>query len=86
MVEIIITILAVFYASVALVETDGPYGVLYKFRNLKHVDRLGLSSCIVCVAFWVALIASLILYRDHWLLYALGISGAVVALERVTNS
>lgn len=75
-------ILATYVITLVLVDSEGAWGLLYKFRNLAKVDNFGLLNCFVCTSFWVALIA--VLLTAHYELFFIAWAGAVI-IEKVAR-
>lgn len=53
MIEIIISALCIYAVSTLVVNYDGPFGILERLRELKPLQ--GVTSCVVCMSFWVSL-------------------------------
>lgn len=89
---IIISILAVYRATAALVREDGPFNLFLRLRGALDPDQqtwLGKGvNCVFCVSFWLALVAALGISvlgeADPWAwpLTWLGIAGGVALLFR----
>lgn len=60
--ELVTQSLAVWYLAYALTRTHGIFGVFAKLRQLDARIGLNLLSCIVCTAFWCAVVM-LLLWR-----------------------
>lgn len=75
--------LATLYAAYAITKTHGPYGIFTALRVRAPLG--GLTACIVCCAFWCALVFWLLLQTDArpvvWVFAAAG--GAVVVAHYV---
>lgn len=52
--ELVIYAAACWYIAYAVTQTHGPFGVFEWLR--KHIPLGGLTACIICLAFWVALV------------------------------
>lgn len=52
--DLLVLALATLYLSFALTKSDGPFKVFEKFRA--RLPLGGLTSCIVCAAFWIGLL------------------------------
>jgi hypothetical protein len=48
-------ILGTYAITLALRESDGPFGLLYRLRKVKAVNSFGVLNCHLCTAFWVSL-------------------------------
>ena len=79
MIELLITILAVYGTSKLLVEYDGFMDVFYLIRSIKWLKML---TCIVCTSVWVAVAFSLVFWLGLavWLI-PLAIVGIIILIE-----
>lgn len=57
--EALAIILGTYAITLALTESDGAFGVMYKIRNNKAIKNFGLFECHLCTSFWVAVFLSL---------------------------
>lgn len=58
--------LATWYAAEAITHQSGPFGVFVWVRE--HLPLGGLTSCIICASFWVALVLAVV----HWCIAPVG--------------
>lgn len=79
---IVALILSSYAITLALVESSGPWGVIYRLRHNKHVEAFGLLDCTLCTSFWVSIALVLAFRPEYGLLGGLGVWGAVVVLGR----
>lgn len=75
-------ILATYVISLVLTESEGPWGLLYKFRSLPTIDNFGLLNCYICTSFWVAAIVTM--SAAHTELFFISWGGAVI-IEKVAR-
>jgi len=93
MLDIFVQIFALARLLHLLIEENGPYGMLEKFRRWAGVDELGsyttelggLLSCHLCFGIWLAPVV-VFLYNFHtvtyWFVWCLAVAqGAAVAYE-----
>jgi len=93
--DVFVQSLALARALHLLIEEDGPYGVLKKFRELIGINELGaysnelggLFSCHLCLGIWMAPLIVLIYHYFPMMVWCLAVAqgaGLVYALmERV---
>lgn len=81
--EVISLILATYVISSSVVDSDGPWGIFYKFRETRAVNEFGILECLGCTALYVS--GGLVLAFNHELgiLGWLGVWGASSVLDRV---
>jgi hypothetical protein len=88
MLDCIITICAIFGLAFLIKESDGPWGLMAKFRNWimtnKHVGVFfyKLLDCYFCLGFHCGWVAYL-LHEDHWTIQFFilwGLAGGVISL------
>lgn len=88
MATFVIAVLIVYALSWCLVYSDGAWGLLERFKNIKWVDSFGVLNCVPCTSFWISLM-TFPLFLDAGMIVAfiisLGVWGAVVVLEQVLN-
>jgi len=72
--EALVLIFGTYAITLALTESQGPWGLFYKLRKNKHVDSFGLLNCHICTALWVAMALGLILGHVELVLLAWGVS------------
>lgn len=72
--EAIAIVIGTWVITTVLTSSDGPYGSLYKLREIKAVKDFGLLECHMCTAFWVALVLSLCFGQPIMILIAWGVS------------
>lgn len=84
----IVAILATYFATVILVESEGPFGIFYKFRNLKAVRHYGVLACALCTSFNISLLAALTISTDFtsYALNVFAIAGAVTIIDRAVEN
>lgn len=75
-------ILGTFAITLALTQSEGPYGLFYKLRQNKKVDNFGLLNCFLCTALWVSVILGLCMGRLDLVLISWGGS---TLLDRIAN-
>lgn len=76
--------LATLYLSYALTKTHGPFGVFSAIRQRASLG--GLTSCIVCAAFWLALaFYALWLTPLKPIVEVFAVAGGMVALAQYTG-
>jgi len=67
--EILALILGTYVITIAVTESEGVYGLLYKFRHIKAVQDFGVLECHLCTAAWTSAILCIIYGRlDLWLI------------------
>ena len=79
-IEIISIILAAYWATSAIIYSDGP-GIL--FVKLRH--KYEFLECFICVAFWVSLAVALLAYFVPVAIYPLAIAGGALLLNKITK-
>jgi hypothetical protein len=83
--DLIVLALATMYAAHAITSTDGPFFVFLKLRErTRHVLK-GLLDCIVCTAFWVALVLLLLYGIAPGFIWVLAVAGAALAVRTYTG-
>lgn len=75
--ETVLVILAAYWATSAIVYSDGP-GIL--FVKLRH--KYEFLDCFICVAFWVSLVIVLVAYFVPIAIYPLAIAGGALLLDK----
>jgi len=75
--ETLAILFGTYVITLVLTESDGAFGILHKFRNLKWVDDFGLFNCHLCTSFWVALALSLAFAQPLMVLIAWAFSTVV---------
>lgn len=78
--ETLLIILAAYWATSALVYSDGP-GIL--FVKLRH--KYEFLECFICVAFWVSLAVVLVAYFVPIAIYPLAIAGGALLLDKLNK-
>lgn len=76
--ETVLIILAAYWATSAIVYSDGP-GIL--FVKLRH--KYEFLECFICVAFWVSLAVALLAYFVPIAIYPLAIAGGALLLDKL---
>ena len=79
-IEIITIILAAYWATSAIVYSDGP---ALAFAKLRH--KYEFLECFICVAFWVSLAMSLLAYLVPVAIYPLAIAGGALLLNKLAK-
>ena len=79
-IEIITIILAAYWATSAIVYSDGPGIVFVKLRH-----KYEFLECFICVAFWVSLAMSLLAYLVPVAIYPLAIAGGALLLNKLAK-
>ena len=79
--DLLIRALACWYVAHAVTSTHGPFGIFHTLRT--GLPLGGLTSCPVCLAFWVGLL--LLLVPDGVVLHALAVAGAAMLLHGYTG-
>lgn len=74
MLNLIKLTLAIWYASYAPTQTDGPFGVFARARET--LPHGGLLDCPVCLSFWVALV--LVLWKPRRVINVLAGAGGAM--------
>lgn len=79
---IVISILATYMLSFLLSETDGPFGIFMRLRNIRLMSAL---SCYNCTAVWVGAFFALYIAEHplHWFITSLGLSGGAVLIHYI---
>lgn len=75
----LLSILAVYAVSYAIVYLDGPFELLEKLRSVRAVENFGVLMCINCISFWFSWVAVFVVGFQWWA--ALGIWGGVIVLN-----
>lgn len=76
----LITILAVWKATEALISYDGPFNLFMRFRRRTNF------TCFFCLSFWIALPFALILSQDWTLfIYWFGLSGGASLINELDD-
>lgn len=82
--DLLILVLATFYLSYAVAKTHGPYNIFATLRS--KVPLGGLTGCIICLAFWVALLNGwLITTQVRTFVYVLAVAGGAILMYRYTG-
>ena len=83
--DLIVLVLATFYLAYAVTKTHGPYSAFAWLRT--KVSLGGLTACIVCLTFWVALLMWFLIstHMLTFVVYALAGAGGAIALYRYTG-
>jgi hypothetical protein len=83
--ELIVLVLATFYFAYAVTKTHGPYKAFEWLRA--KVSLGGLTACIVCLAFWVALLVWWLItsHTLTFVVYAAAGAGGAILLYRYTG-
>lgn len=69
-------ILATYVLTLVLIQSDGPWGIIYKIRSNKFIDSFGILNCFICTSFWIALLISILAGNIFYLFIYWG--GAVI--------
>jgi hypothetical protein len=83
---LVLTTLAVWYVTMAVCYLDGPRQLFTGLRRFIYRLHLGgVVECPFCAAFWLALIAVLLIYRvsGDSIVLTLAVAGGVSLLERL---
>lgn len=78
--ETILIILAAYWATSAIVYSDGP---ALAFAKLRH--KYEFLECFICVAFWVSLALTLVAYFVPVAIYPLAIAGGALLLDKLNK-
>lgn len=82
--DLLILALATLYAAYALTKTHGAFGMFEWTR--KHLPLGGLTSCIVCAAFWIGLAFFLLWWAGAGVVVQVfAVAGAAMALAQYTG-
>lgn len=97
MIDYVIAALAVWRLAVLLVEESGPWRMFVEVRYwmgiTETLDGTRISNgsvtaeafqCVRCLSFWLACVATVVLWPDDWRTWAMlppALSGAAVAIE-----
>lgn len=95
--EFLILVTAVWYMAVILVDEDGPYDILYKFRGMVGVafssdggwygkTILGrILICKLCTSFWLSIVTTVLYYLFGpiivWLAFPFSLAGLAILIE-----
>lgn len=79
---LILTGLAIYGISWALVYSDGAWGIMSKIRSVSLVEGFGILNCLACTSFWVSLPVAFMIDPIAWL----GIWGAVIIVDNLINN
>lgn len=74
---------ATWYIAYAVTKTHGPFGVFVWLRD--HMPLGGLTTCIVCLTLWVALIISWIMIGYVDIIQCAAIAGGALWLHGYTG-
>lgn len=90
---LVLVIFGVFRAAHVFSREDGPWDIFHKAREAV-IKKWGLASwqargieCLWCESVWISGFSALFLvtnFRD-WIIYAAGIAGIVLVLDKLTN-
>ena len=76
--ETVLIVLAAYWATSAIVYSDGP-GIL--FVKLRH--KYEFLECFICTGFWVSLAVTLVAYFVPIAIYPLAIAGGALLLDKL---
>jgi len=95
--EFAILVSAVWYMAIILVDEDGPFDILYKFRKFMGVDFKSdggwygrtifgrILICKLCTSFWISIIVSALYYLFGevvvWLAFPFSVAGLAILIE-----
>lgn len=79
--EVASLILATYCLTLVLMQSEGPYGIVARFRENKKVEELGILNCFLCTSFWIAFFIS-VATNVGWFFLAWG--GATL-IDKVVN-
>jgi hypothetical protein len=83
--DIIILICGTWYVSFVVTRLDGPGKLFLSLRSKSVLG--GVTECIYCLSFWVAVgLYALLYYQVTELVYVLGITGAAHILAAYTGA
>jgi hypothetical protein len=83
--DLVVLALATFYLAHAITASDGPFRAFARLRE--HWPLGGLTTCLVCVSVWLALVFYAVLQTPlAWLVQAIAPAGAAVLLWRYTGA
>ena len=78
--QTVLIILAAYWATSAIVYSDGPGIVFVKLRH-----KYEFLECFICVAFWVSLAVALLAYLAPVAIYPLAIAGGALLLNKIAK-
>lgn len=81
--EVLALILGTFASTYALIYSDGPWGVIYRVRNLEAMKDFGILECFICTSFWVSIIITFTLGL-HWWILLIGWGASVIIDKLLT--
>jgi len=84
----VICLLAVWRITHLLQAEDGPFELIYKFREFLGNGFFGqLFGCFYCLSIWVGLIPALYLGNNLFekIVYCFAFSGGSILLEKITD-
>lgn len=81
LIDLLILAAACWYAAYVITSSDGPFAVFKRLRALLPLG--GLTTCIVCLAFWIAQLLAYV--SGHTFIEGLAIAGLCLMLHRYSG-
>lgn len=78
----LLAILATYYTTLVLVDTDGPWGMFYRLRRQAYLNAL---HCFVCTSIYIGALFALVTSHSalEWLVMAIGYAGAATIIYKL---
>ena len=76
-------VLGTYALTLALVESEGPWGIFDIIRHNRYIDNFGVLNCMICSSFWVSVALCVACQRIDLVLIAWG---ANVLIDRIVTA